>query len=40
MHNIRKYLHESPELSGQEEETSALLMKEAISLGLPIEKGI
>ncbi len=38
MHNVRKHLHEYPELSGHEEETSALLMKEATSLGLTVEK--
>ena len=38
MHDVRKHLHENPELSGQEEETSALLMKEATRLGLTVEK--
>ena len=33
----RGYLHENPEISGQEFDTSAFLKKEVAALGLPIE---
>ena len=38
LYSIRKFLHENPELSVEEEETSVLLINEATRLGLTVEK--